>query len=93
MVRTQIYLPDPDHRALRRVAKAEGVSMTELVRRLVAEYTRGRRGIAAFPKEAILSFVALDRCPTDYSLLRRWLATCYLAAFQEAPQRSRAQFS
>ena len=65
MVRTQIYLPESDHRALRQAAKREGVSMTELVRRIVGEYTSGRRGVASFPKEAVLSFVALGRSGRD----------------------------
>ena len=65
MVRTQIYLPESDHRALRKAAEAEGISMTELVRRLVGQYTSGRRGVAAFPKAAILSFVALGHGQRD----------------------------
>ena len=59
MVRTQIYLKSGQHRALRREAKRRGISMTELVRRIVAAHLCGRRGIASFPKEAVLSFVAL----------------------------------
>ena len=61
MVRTQIYLPPGHHRALRREAKSTGISMTELIRRIVDAHVTGRRGIAAFPKETMLSFVALGR--------------------------------
>jgi hypothetical protein len=32
MIRTQIYLSPSQHRALKREAKAAGISMTELVR-------------------------------------------------------------
>ena len=59
MVRTQVYLPASHHRAIQREARKTGVSMTELVRRLVAEHVTGKRGVAAFRKEAVLSFVAL----------------------------------
>ena len=59
MVRTQIYLARSQHSALRREAKREGLSMTELVRRIVGEHLEGRRGVAAFGKDAILSFVGL----------------------------------
>jgi len=61
MIRTQMYIPANQHRALRSEAKREGVSMTELVRRILAAHFSGRRGIASFPKEAVLSFVALGR--------------------------------
>jgi len=68
MVRTQIYLLAGQHRALRREARREGISMTELVRRIVAAHFSGRRGIASFPKEAVLSFIALGRSgETDIS--------------------------
>jgi hypothetical protein len=61
MVRTQVYLPEADHRALRQTAEHEGISMTELVRRIVGAYVAGRRGAASFSKEAVMSFVALGR--------------------------------
>ena len=61
MVRTQVYLSASDHRALKREARKGGISMTELVRRIVAQHLSGRLGVAAFPKESVLSFVALGR--------------------------------
>ncbi len=39
-VRTQIYLPRPLHRALRRAAKERGVSMAELIREAAEEVVR-----------------------------------------------------
>jgi hypothetical protein len=59
VVRTQVYLSRAQHRALKRAAKREGVSMTELLRRVLDQYFEGRRGTAAFGKDAVLSFVAL----------------------------------
>ena len=35
MVRTQVYLSEEQHRALRQAARREGISMTALLRRLV----------------------------------------------------------
>jgi len=59
VVRTQVYLSRAQHRALKRAAKRDGVSMTELLRRVLDQYFEGRRGTAAFSKDAVLSFVAL----------------------------------
>jgi hypothetical protein len=59
MVRTQIYLPLAQHRALRKRARAEGISMTEMIRRLLAQHLEERRGIRSFSKEDVLSFVAI----------------------------------
>jgi len=61
MTRTQVYLPAGQHRALRREARAAGVSMTEIVRRIVSEHLADRRGIESFPKETILQFVAIGQ--------------------------------
>ena len=58
-MRTQVYLTRQQHRALKQAAEREGVSMTELVRRMVDEHLLGRRGTARFRKEDVLSFVAL----------------------------------
>ena len=59
MVRTQIYLSPTQHRALKREAKAAGISMTELVRRIVAERVEGRQPVRVHDKEAIMRFVGL----------------------------------
>jgi hypothetical protein len=59
MVRTQIYLPPAQHRALKRQAKAAGVSMTELIRQIVAERIEGRQSVRVHDKEAIMRFIGL----------------------------------
>ena len=59
MVRTQIYLSRSQHQALKRAAKAAGISMTELVRRIVAERVEGRPHVRVHDKETVLRFVAL----------------------------------
>lgn len=60
MVRTQIYLPQAQHRALRKQARKLGVSMTELIRRLVASHLP-ESGTPVFSKEQVLSFIALGK--------------------------------
>ena len=68
MVRTQIYLTPGQHRDLQREARKAGVSMTELMRRIVDEHLSGQRGVAVFQKDAVLSFVALGKSgETDVS--------------------------
>ena len=59
MVRTQIYLPSAEHRALKKRAREQGLSLTELIRRLVTDHLEQRKGIRSFSKEDILSFIAL----------------------------------
>jgi hypothetical protein len=59
MVRTQIYLFPAQHRALKRAAKSAGISMTELVRRIVAERIEGQPHVRARDKEAIVRFIGL----------------------------------
>jgi hypothetical protein len=61
IVRTQVYLPADTHRLLRREARQAGISMTELVRRVLAGHVQGRRGVESISKEAVLSFIALGR--------------------------------
>ena len=61
VVRTQVYLPGETHRRLRREAKQAGISMTELVRRVLSGHVQGRRGVESVSKEAVLSFIALGR--------------------------------
>ena len=59
MVRTQVYLSPSQHRALKREAKAAGVSMTELVRQIVSERIEGRQRVLVHDKEAIMRFIGL----------------------------------
>ncbi len=59
MHRTQIYLTKSQHRALRRASDREGVSMTELLRRMIDRYVVSKPGKPEFTKEAVMSFVGL----------------------------------
>ncbi len=59
MVRTQIYLAKSQHRALRRAAAREGVSMTELLRRMIDRYLLSKPGKPEFTKEVVMSFIGL----------------------------------
>ena len=59
MVRTQIYLSRSQHRALKREAKSAGISMTELVRRIVAERIEGDQRVRVHDKEAVMRFIDL----------------------------------
>jgi hypothetical protein len=61
IVRTQVYLPAETHRLLRREARSAGVSMTELVRRVLARHVHAHHGVEAISKDAVLAFVALGR--------------------------------
>ena len=60
-MRTQIYLSPSQHRALRGEARKTGISLTELIRRIVDEHLLGRRGVAVLGKDEFLAFVALGR--------------------------------
>jgi len=58
MVRTQLYLTKRQHEALRRAAARAGLSMTELVRRLIdRQFVRSRTRERS--KEAVMSFIGL----------------------------------
>jgi hypothetical protein len=59
MTRTQVYLTPKQHRALKREAARQRVSMTEVLRRILDEHLLGHRGGGPPAKELILSFVAL----------------------------------
>jgi hypothetical protein len=59
MVRTQVYFTPEQHDALRRAADSEGMSMTELLRRLVDRQLLSRREPLRFDKESVLAFVDL----------------------------------
>ena len=58
MVRTQVYFTASQHRALRKAARQENVSMTEYLRRLVERHVLGRVG-PGYDKEAVMSFIGL----------------------------------
>jgi hypothetical protein len=57
--RTMIYLDEDQHRALRREAEAEGVSMTELIRRLVRRHLAEQPSPPAVPPETYLRLVGI----------------------------------
>jgi hypothetical protein len=62
-VRTQVYLEPEQHRWLRGEARALNVSMTELLRNIVAEHMHGRH---PFPsREAFMSIVGLGESGPD----------------------------
>ena len=59
--RTQIYLEKPLHQALRREAQRQGISLAELIRRLVKQYLSRRSSIPLLEKDEYMSIVGLDR--------------------------------
>ncbi|MBI4616112.1 MAG: ribbon-helix-helix protein, CopG family [Planctomycetes bacterium] len=61
MVRTQIYLPAAQHRLLRQEARRQGISLTELVRRIVTRHFDERDAVRVVDKEDVLRFVAIGR--------------------------------
>lgn len=58
MVRTQVYFSEEQHRALRRAAKREGLSMTALLRRMVDRELGKRQDYA---KDAVMALADLGR--------------------------------
>ncbi len=60
-VRTQVYLTRAHHRALRQLARKLGISMTEVLRRAVADRLEGPRRAIPIAKEDVLAFVGLGR--------------------------------
>jgi hypothetical protein len=67
MVRTQIYLTEAQHLALRRAARREGLSMTALLRQMV-EQQLVEKAEPGYTKDAIMAFVGLGRAePSDTS--------------------------
>ena len=59
MIRTQIYLTENQHRALHLAARREGVSMTEILRRLVDRQLLGTVRASDYTKDAAMSLVGL----------------------------------
>lgn len=58
-MRTMVYLELAQHRALKAEAKRLGISLAELVRRLVDEHLRRREALPAVPKSAYLKIIGL----------------------------------
>jgi Ribbon-helix-helix protein, copG family len=61
MVRTQVYLSEEQHRALRQAARREGISMTALLRRLVERELLGRFKSQDYAKDAVMALANLGR--------------------------------
>lgn len=59
MNRTQVYLTPKQHRALKKEAARQRVSMTEILRRILDQHLLGLRSQRRLSKEMVLSFVAL----------------------------------
>lgn len=68
MVRTQVYLTEAQHVALRDAARREGVSMTALMRRMVERQLVREPAGPRYTKDSIMAFVGLGRAqPGDTS--------------------------
>ncbi len=65
MVRTQVYFSEAQHRALRRAAEREGISMTALLRRMVERELLGRTPKPDYSKDAIMAIVGLGSAEPD----------------------------
>ena len=61
MVRTQVYFSEKQHRALRRAARREGISMTALLRRMVERELLRKFKSPDYAKEAVMAFADLGR--------------------------------
>lgn len=58
-VRTMVYLEPGQHRALKAEAKRLGISLAELMRRVVSEHLQGQDVLPPVPKSVYLKIVAL----------------------------------
>jgi hypothetical protein len=61
MVRTQVYFSEEQHRALRRAAEREGLSMTAFLRRLVERELLGKLNRGDYAKDAVMALANLGR--------------------------------
>ena len=59
MVRTQVYLSEEQHRALRQAARREGISMTALLRRMVERDLLGKLRSQDYAKDAVMALANL----------------------------------
>ena len=59
MARTMIYLDPPQFKALKARARAQGVSLAKLIRRLVKEHLEEHQPLAPVPPTAYARIVAL----------------------------------
>jgi hypothetical protein len=61
MIRTQVYFSEEQHRALRRAAEREGISMTAFLRRMVERELLGKFKSGDYAKEAVMALADLGR--------------------------------
>lgn len=61
MVRTQVYLTEEQHLALRHAAERNGVSMTALLRRMVERELLGKARSQDYAKDAVMALAKLGR--------------------------------
>ncbi len=65
MVRTQVYLSEAQHRALRQAARRDGISMTALLRRMVERELLGGAKRPDYRKNDIMAIVGLGSAGPD----------------------------
>ena len=63
--RTMVYLDTQELRALRAEAKAKGITLAEVLRRLVKEHLEQHQGAPPAPPKAYLRIVALGSSGQD----------------------------
>jgi hypothetical protein len=61
MVRTQVYLSEEQHRALRHAARREGVSMSAFLRRMVERELVGQCNQQDYAKDVVMALADLGR--------------------------------
>lgn len=57
--RTQVYLDPEQHRSLREEARARGLSLAELMRRIVRQHLERKKEEPARPRDAYMKVVAI----------------------------------
>jgi len=65
MVRTQVYLTEEQHHALRQAAERDGISMTAFLRRMVERQLLRKPSKRDYPKDAIMAFIGLGSAEPD----------------------------
>ncbi len=62
MIRTQVYLTEEQHQALRRASERNGVSMTEELRRLIDRHLLAKGRDPYSEREPLFAFVGIGEC-------------------------------
>ena len=85
MIRTQIYLSEAQHAALRRAAERSDVSLTEALRRLIDRHLLAQGSDPIRDREAVFALVGIGESGAEDVAERH---DDYLAeAFRRAPVR------